>query len=146
MKISQNGINLIKEWEGCELRPYKDAANLWTVGIGHLIKDEEWEKYKDGITEQEAEEILRKDINWAESAVNKYIKVELNQNQYDALVSLVFNIGSRAFFESTLLKWVNEPKPAAEIPKQLCRWNRAGGKPLLGLARRRVAESALYLK
>jgi lysozyme len=146
MKISQNGINLIKRFEGCELQPYKDAADLWTVGIGHLIKDGEWEKFKNGITKQQAEDLLRKDLNWAEKAVNKYIKVDINQNQFDALVSFVFNLGAKNFFDSTLLKWINEPKDVSEIPKQFVRWNRAAGKPLLGLARRRVAEAELYLK
>lgn len=146
MKISKTGIDLIKRWEGCELEPYKDAADLWTIGIGHLIKGGEWEKYKDGITQQEADDLLRQDIQWAENAVNKYVKIDINQNQFDALCSLVFNIGSQAFFTSTLLKWINEPQDIAEIPKQWVRWNRAGGRPLLGLARRRVSEAELYLK
>jgi GH24 family phage-related lysozyme (muramidase) len=146
MEINQNGIDLIKKFEGLSLKPYKDAAQLWTIGYGHLIKGGEYEKFKDGITQQEAEELLKEDMAWAERAVNKYVKVDINQNQFDALVCLVFNIGAKAFFDSTLLKWINKPKDVAEIPKQFVRWIRAGGKPLLGLARRRVAESELFLK
>ncbi len=150
MKISAIGLALIKAWEGLEdgdpttvnLDPYLDAAGLQTIGWGHLIK--EGEDFAGGVTIERAEEVLLEDVKWAERAVNHMARVHLNQHQFDALVSWTFNCGTGALSQSTLLVWLNNAR-MHDIPQQLCRWNKAGGRSLLGLARRRVAESELFL-
>jgi len=150
MKTSAIGLALINSWEGLEdgdpttanLEPYLDAAGLPTIGWGHLVKD--GEDFTGGITIEQAEELLAHDVTWAEGAVNRQVTVKLNQHQFDALVSFVFNVGAGAFDQSTLLAWLNQAR-MHDIPQQLTRWNRSGGKSLLGLARRRVAESDLFL-
>jgi len=141
MEISQKGLDFIKSWEGLELEPYRDAAGLWTVGYGHLIKDDE---EFTTLTLVEAEDLLKDDVEWAEDAVNRYVKVDLTQAMFDSLVSFVFNVGANAFKESTLLKWLNKGRKL-ECPVQFARWTLAGGKRLLGLARRRAAEAVLFL-
>lgn len=141
MKTSDLGIELIKKHEGVRLEPYQDVAGLWTIGIGHLIKPgEEFTS----ISEEEAEDILRKDLEKAEKCVINGVKTPLSQSEFDALVSFVFNVGCQAFRNSTLLRLVNrgEMDDAAE---QFARWNRAGGKAVKGLTNRRLAERELFL-
>ena len=150
MQISAGGLALIKSWEGLEdgdpttsnLDPYLDASFFPTIGWGHLIK--EGEDFSGGITIERAEELLAQDVHWAEGVVNRKVTVKLNQHQFDAIVSFVFNVGAGAFDQSTLLGWLNAAR-MHDIPQQLTRWNRSGGRSLLGLARRRVAEAALFL-
>lgn len=150
MRISPAGLDLIKAWEGLEdgnpltanLDPYDDAAGLPTIGWGHLVK--EGEDFTGGITMEQAEELLLQDVRWAEKAVNHLVTVHLNQHQFDAIVSWTFNCGAGALSQSTLLVWLNAAR-MHDIPQQLTRWNKAGGRSLLGLARRRVAESQLFL-
>lgn len=142
MKTSPRGLDLIAKWEGCRLNVYKDAAGKDTIGIGHLVKF--GESWPNGITREQAEELLAKDIAWAERGVNRVVSVDLNQQQFDALVSFTFNLGLDAFERSTLLMRVNAAR-FADVPMELTRWNKAGGKSLLGLARRRVAEAELFL-
>ncbi len=138
MKCSERGKELIKEFEGCILKPYKDAVGLWTIGVGHLIK--EGENFG-SITIDEAMELLAKDLQWAEACINN-TGVELTQNQFDALCSLVFNIGCGAFQGSTLLRKLKAGENAAS---EFLRWNKAGGVVLKGLTRRREAEMRLFL-
>ena len=148
--ISTAGLDLIKAWEGLEdgdpttvnLDPYLDAAGLPTIGWGHLVKP--GEAFLGGITIEQAEELLLEDVKSAESAVNHMVLVHLNQHQFDALVSWTFNCGTGALSQSTLLAWLNAAR-MHDIPQQLTRWNRAAGRSLLGLARRRVAEAELFL-
>ena len=142
MKIGQAGIDLIKQFEGCVLHVYKDAVGLPTIGIGHLIKP--GEKFTT-ITMQEAEDLLRSDIKIFEDALNKSIKVPVTQNQFDAMLSLAFNIGYGAFNKSTLLKKVNL-KDFVGASNEFRKWNKAGGKVLTGLVRRRTAEQQLFTK
>ena len=141
MKISDNGIALIKKYEGLRLIPYDDVAGLKTIGYGHLIKpgEEFWE-----ITEAEAEEILRNDLEAAEKCVEKGLRVEVSQEQFDALVSFVFNCGCNAFMDSTLRRLTNygDFDGAAD---QFLRWNRAGGRIVKGLTNRRIAERNHFL-
>lgn len=146
MKISDNGINFIAGWEGVEYKAYKDAVGLFTVGIGHLIKLPE-EKFllNKTLTRDEVYDIFREDIKRFENNLNKVIKVPINQNQFDALISLAFNIGNGAFNNSTLLKVLNQGN-YEEVPNQILRWDKAGGKTLLGLTRRRKAEVELFNK
>lgn len=141
MKTSQKGIDLIKKFEGTVLKVYKDAVGLPTIGIGHLIKKGE---VFTTITQQQAEELLAKDLKQFEEGVSTSVKVALTQNQFDALVSFAFNLGMGNVNSSTLLKKLN----AGDIQgaaNEFLRWNRAGNKVLPGLAKRRLAEKELFL-
>ncbi len=145
MKISENGIALLKKFEGLELEAYQDIAGIWTIGYGHTGDD-----VKPGmtITEREAEAILRRDLKPREDAVERLVSVPLNQNEFDALVSFVYNVGVSAFQGSTARKRLNrgDRMGAADA---LTWWNKAtvGGvlREVLGLTRRRAAEKALFL-
>ena len=145
MKIGNKGISLIKEFEGLRLRAYDDGVGVWTIGIG-TIRYPNGKRVQKGdvITEAQAEEYLRHDLNTFEKVINDVVKVPLTQNQYDAIVSLTYNIGAAAFSRSTLLKRLNNKdyKGAAD---QFLVWNKAGGKVMRGLIRRREAERALFL-
>ena len=142
MKTNQAGIDLIKQFEGYRLEPYKDAVGLPTIGIGHLIRHDE---SFTSLTQEEAEELLRKDLHYAESAVNQLINVSLNENQFSALVSFTFNLGSGILKASTLRMKLNRGE-YDKIPQEIKRYCFAGGKKLSGLARRREAEAALFAK
>jgi lysozyme len=140
--VSAEGLNLIKKHEGLRLIAYLPTPNdVWTIGYGHT------KTAKPGmrITERGAEELLRGDIAWAEEAVRKRVKVPLNQNQFDALVSFVFNVGERQFGSSTLLRFLNEGNYVAAA-NQLLRWDKQKGKVLQGLVTRRHQERDLFLK
>jgi lysozyme len=139
MKTSQKGIDLIKHFEGCELKAYKCPAGVWTIGYGHIKGVQEG----DVITEQQADEMLVEELNEYENYINTLVTVPLNQNQYDALVSWVYNLGSSNLNSSTLLKVLNSGDYAG-VPEQIMRWNKAGGKVLEGLTRRRQAEADLF--
>jgi GH24 family phage-related lysozyme (muramidase) len=140
MTINQDGVNLIKSFEGMELEAYLDAVGVWTIGYGHTQGVYEGMT----ITEAQAEELLRKDLAEFESAVSEAVQVSINDNQFSALVSFTFNLGAGSLFESTLLKLLNQGdfQGAAD---QFPRWNKAGGQELPGLTRRRKAERALFL-
>jgi len=139
MNTSQNGIDLIKHFEGCELKAYKCPAGVWTIGYGHIKGVQEG----DVITEQQADEMLVEELHEYENYINTLVTVPLNQNQYDALVSWVYNLGSSNLNSSTLLKVLNSGDYAG-VPEQIMRWNKAGGKVLEGLTRRRQAEADLF--
>ncbi len=140
MTINQDGLNLIKSFEGRELDAYLDAVGVWTIGYGHTQGVYEGMT----ITEAQAEELLRKDLAEFEAAVSEGVQVSINDNQFSALVSFTFNLGADSLFESTLLKLLNQGdfQGAAD---QFTRWNKAGGQELEGLTRRRKAERALFL-
>ena len=144
MKISKQGLELIKEFEGVRLESYKCPAGIWTIGIGHTSAAGAPD-VKPGmkITLQEAYDILNRDLDQYEDAVSKFVKVPLTQNQFDALVSFVYNVGVGAFQKSTLLKKLNAGQYDA-VPNELMKWTKAGGKDLPGLVRRRRAECALW--
>jgi len=139
MNTSQNGIDLIKHFEGCELKAYKCPAGVWTIGYGHIKGVQEG----DVITEQQADEMLVEELYEYENYVNTLVDVPLNQNQYDALVSWVYNLGGGNLKASTLLKVLNSGDYSG-VPAQIMRWNKAGGKVLEGLTRRRQAEADLF--
>lgn len=142
MEISQRGIDFIKKEEGKRLQAYLCPANVWTIGYGHTIgvnKD-------DVITDELAEQFLREDLKNFEAAINKYVKVSLQQNQYDALVSFCFNVGVGNFAQSTLLKKVNAGAPNDEIVFEFKRWKYAKGMVLPGLVKRREREANLYIE
>ncbi len=139
-KISQNGLSLIREFEGCKLEAYRCASNIWTIGIGTTKNVKPGMK----ITLAQAEEMLHRDLEEFEVAIAKYVKVALNQNQFDALACWVYNCGVGALVNSTLLKKLNagDYKGAGAEFK---RWNKGGGKVLTGLTKRRAEEAKLFL-
>ena len=140
MKTSQKGIDLIKKFEGCRLEAYRCPAGVWTIGYGHTKGVQNGLK----ITQAQAEEFLREDLRIYEQAVESCVKVPLSQNQFDALVSFCYNCGGEALRTSTLLRLLNESK-YSEAGEQFLRWNKAGGKVLVGLTRRREEEKEMIL-
>ena len=146
MRTSPNGVALIKRFEGLELEAYQDIAGIWTIGYGHTGPD-----VKPGmkITEAEAEALLKRDLKPREEAVARLVNVPLNQNEFDALVSFVYNVGAEAFRKSTALKRLNK-NDRIGAAEALTWWNKAtvGGvlREVAGLTRRRAAERALFLE
>ena len=136
---SEEGIALIKKFEGCELTAYQCSADVWTLGYGHTAGVSEG----DTCTADEAETMLTEDLQKFEGYVNDLVEVDLEQNQFDALVAWTYNLGPGALKESTLLRKLNDGDFKA-APFQIKRWNRAGGKVLDGLVRRRQAEALLF--
>ncbi len=142
LKINRAGVRLIKSHEGLRLRVYKDSAGFATIGYGHKLKPEEELRL---ISEAQATLLLRADIGEAERAIDRIVKVKLNTNQFSALVSWVFNLGSGALSGSTLLKRLNEGD-FVRTPGEMLRWVIAGGVPLKGLILRRAAEASLFIR
>lgn len=143
MELSQNGLSLIKSFEGFSSTPYKDVAGKLTIGYGHLIKKNE--HFPDtGIEEEEAQELLSKDTGYAQSAVCQSVVVPLTQGQYDALVSFTFNLGGATLLRSTLLEKLNNSDYGG-CADEFLKWNHAGGLEVAGLTRRREAERRLFL-
>lgn len=140
MKTSLKGIALIKEYEGLRLGAYLCSAGVLTIGYGHTGGVKEG----DLITEQKAEQLLQDDLKKFENGVLRLVRVPLTQNQFDALVSFAFNLGVGNLGKSTLLKMLND-RDYKGAAGQFIRWNKAAGKELAGLTRRRLAESALFL-
>ena len=141
MKASGNAINLIKTFEGCRYRAYDCPAGVCTIGYGHT------EGVYSGMTisQDDADRFLAQDIEKVEKAINQSILVKLNQNQFDALVSFVFNIGIQAFYRSTLLQKLNHGAFKV-IPYEMNRWTNIHGKFSKGLQNRRNKEVALFQK
>ena len=139
MKISLEGLALIKKFEGCRLEAYYCSGGVLTIGYGHTGGVKE----SDTITQEEAEKLLRADVFKFEEYVEDNVMVELDQSQFDALVAWTFNLGPGNLRESTMLKKLNEADYAS-VPSEMKRWNKAGGKTLDGLIRRRQAESLLF--
>jgi len=139
MKIGNKGLEMIKHFEGLELNAYKCAAGVWTIGYGHTKGVQEGMV----ISEETANEMLVEELNEYENYINTLVTVELNQNQFDAMVSWVYNLGGGNLKASTLLKVLNSGNYSG-VPEQIMRWNKAGGKVLEGLTRRRQAEADLF--
>lgn len=146
MKISNKGLNLIKQFEGLRLNAYDDGVGVWTIGYG-TIKYPDGVRVKKGdkITRAQADQYIANDVSTFEKSVNSLVKVPLNQNQFDALVSFTYNLGATNLSNSTLLKKLNA-KDYKGAAAEFSRWNRAGGKVMAGLTRRRAAERELFLK
>ena len=133
------GLALIKKFEGCELEAYQCSAGVWTIGYGHtkgVQKGDVW-------SQNHAEHMLEVELEEFEGYINKYVTVALSQNQFDALVSWVYNLGPANLKSSTMLKVLNLGE-YEDVPAQMKRWNKAGGKVLEGLIRRREAEACLF--
>lgn len=145
MQTSDKGIALIKEFEGCKLTAYQDSVGVWTIGYG-------WTQPVDGkpiragmtIKQETAERLLKTGLVSYEHDVSRLVKVRLKQGEFDALVSFTYNLGARSLSTSTLLRKLNAGDYAGAADEFLC-WNKAGGKVLNGLTRRREAERALFL-
>ena len=139
MRTGRDGVELIRHFEGCRFDAYLCPAGVWTIGYGHTAGVKEG----DSIDQEAAEAFLIEDLETFERAVTRLVEVPLTQQQFDALVSWTFNLGAGNLAESTLLKKLNNYQ-YAEVPEQMMRWVRAGGKVLDGLVRRRAAEAALF--
>ncbi|EMN5321677.1 lysozyme [Enterobacter hormaechei] len=145
MQTSDKGIALIKAFEGCKLVAYQDSVGVWTIGYG-------WTQPVDGkpiragmtIKQETAERLLKTGLVSYESDVSRLVKVGVTQGQFDALVSFTYNLGARSLSTSTLLRKLNAGDYAGAADEFL-RWNKAGGKVINGLTRRREAERALFL-
>ena len=145
MRMTPEGLDWLAAWEGgVQTRVYLDSAGYPTIGVGHLITD--GEKYVEGV-EYDRGELMRlfrdEDVVTAEEAVTRHVHEPLLQHQFDALTSFVFNLGEGNFRRSTLLVRLNAGDHD-DVPNQLARWNKAGGRVVNGLVRRREAEGLLF--
>lgn len=141
-EINQAGISLIKTFEGFKPNVYLDLVGIATCGYGHVVRS--GENFSGGLTEQQAEELLFRDLQTAVRSVLRLITVPLTDNQFAALVSFVFNLGGGKLQVSTLRKKVNRNAPFNEIYDEFIKWSFAGGKKSKGLLRRRIAEAQLF--
>ena len=142
MNISQNGIELIKKFEGCRLEAYKCPAGILTIGYGQTGSEVHLGQK---ITQEQAEKYLKQDITIHSNNVSRLVKAPLNQNQFDALVSFEYNVGYGNFASSTMLILLNQKK-FTEAAAQFGRWVYANKKILQGLVKRRAAEKELFVK
>ncbi|WP_041930742.1 lysozyme [Pantoea ananatis] len=140
MQTSNKDIDLIKRFEGLKLEAYRDSVGIPTIGYGHTHNV----KIGDVITAEQADKFLREDLLVAELTINTNVKVKLTQNQFDALASFVFNLGSGNFVKSTLLKKLNAGDFAGAAD-EFGKWVNAGGKKLAGLVKRRAAEREVFI-
>lgn len=154
MQVGNHGKKLFKDWEGLMTSEYLDSGGAPTIGIGHLLDRSERTSgkivihghpiyYREGLSEEQCWELLEQDLDDVESVVNQAVKVPLNQNQFDALVSFTFNVGNGAFRGSTLLKLLNAGK-YDQVPAQMSRWNKDNGHVVQGLTNRRNKEIKLW--
>ena len=141
-QVTQAGIDLIRHFEGYSAYIYLDSAGLRTVGTGHLIRPSE--SFSEPITEQEAEELLKKDLWTAERAVLRLIRVPLEDNQFNALVSFTFNLGGGSLQRSALRSRINRFEYES-VSCEMKKWIFAAGKKSKGLLRRRIAEGIMFL-
>lgn len=139
MRTGDDGLALIRHFEGCRLEAYLCPAGVWTIGYGHT----RGVQAGDVIDQEAAEAYLIEDLEEFEGHVTRLVSTELKQHQFDALVSWTFNLGPGNLKESTLLNRINYG-PLSDVPFQMQRWTRAGGKVLEGLVKRRAAEAALW--
>jgi len=151
MNINQSGLDLIKSFEGLELKAYLDSVRIPTIGYGTTVYPSTYlsgrtVKLGDTITKEQAESFIKYDVDQKAKAVRRLVTVNLNDNQFSALVSFAYNLGEGALKTSTLLKRVNMNPNDPKIKDEFAKWINAGGKPLEGLKRRRQAESDLYFK
>lgn len=139
MNISDEGLALIKRFEGCELRAYNDSVGVLTIGYGHT----RGVRTGDTCTQEQADQWLREDVHHAETCIQQCVSSDLTQGEYDALCSFVFNLGCGNFRNSTLLRLINDGR-MDEASNEFKRWNKAGGQVLAGLTKRREAEAERF--
>lgn len=142
MKTSENGLAVIKKYEGLSLTTYRCPAGLFTIGYGHTGKD-----VLPGMTIniETADAYLKADVKKFEEVIEQLVRVPITQNQFDALICFVYNVGPGNFQKSTLLKKINQ-KDIADAADEFPKWNKSKGKVLPGLAKRREEERKLWLK
>ena len=145
-KLSQKGLELIKSFEGLSLKPYVCAGGINTIGYGNTY-------YTNGkkvtlqdkpITKQQAEELLKHSLSTYEKAVDSFCRDDISQSNFDALVSFAYNLGNGALQKSTLIKKVNANPKDPSIKDEFLKYNKANGRVLAGLTKRRQAEANLY--
>lgn len=147
MKLNKEASDLIKSFEGCKLKAYQCSAKKWTIGFGNTY-------YEDGspvmpghaITQEKADQLFEIIASEFAAKVAKLVTSNVTDNQFGALVSFAYNCGVVNLQKSTLLKKVNANHNDISIKAEFAKWNKAGGKVLAGLTRRREAESNLYYK
>ena len=146
LDISERGFDLIKKFEGLKLKAYKDSAGIWTIGYGTIrYPNGKPVRQGDTCTQAQANEYMKHDCRWVEATLDKHIKnARLNQNQFDALASFVYNVGENAFAKSTMLSLINKNN-LTSAASQFDRWVNAGGRRIQGLVNRRNSEKALFL-
>lgn len=146
MRLDQKGYDLIKSFEGLSLKPYRCSAGIATIGYGNTYYENNVKvQMSDApITKERAEQLLKLNADRFAVKVSNLVHTTITQNQFNALVSFAYNIGSGALASSTLLKLVNKNPNDAMIAKEFLKWNKASGKPVQGLTNRRIKESALY--
>jgi lysozyme len=155
MKVSENGLKLLAEWEELRTHEYIDSAGYPTIGVGHLLTKSEIQSgsvvikgkavpYKNGLTKQQCFDLFEQDLEPKVKVIKECVKVPLTQEMFDCLVSFVFNVGEGAFKNSTLLKLLNQGQ-YDQIPDQLKRWNKSKGQVIAGLTNRRNKEIALWV-
>lgn len=154
MQMSKKGLDLLAQWEGIKLTMYNDVAGLPTIGVGHLLTQDERSsgkilihdnpvRYAGGLTKEQAVQLLDQDVEAVEKFVTDQVQVDLQPHQFDTLVSFTFNVGKGAFKNSTLLKLLNQGL-YDEVPGQLARWVYSGGRKIRGLINRRNYEISLW--
>jgi len=143
MKTSKRGQEFMHQWEGYRDRAYLDTGGVWTIGYGTTRVN--GRPVKEGMTgtKDQAAQWFAADLKWAEAAVNDFVQVSISQNQFDALVSFVYNVGVNAFRSSTLLRVMNQ-NDFIEAGKQFLRWKFDNGRVIQGLLNRRIAERELF--
>ena len=148
MKASNNAVKLIAQFEGFESKPYICSGGVVTIGYGTTIYPSgvKVNMNDSAITKQQAEDYLLNDINKFSNGVDLLVRSNINQNQFDALVSFAYNVGLGNLSNSTLLKLINVDPNNSLIKNEFIKWNKAKGKVLAGLTRRRNAEANLYFK
>lgn len=144
MRTSRKGVEFIAQWEGFSATAYMDANDGWTIGYGHLIVPGEEHLINATLTKAQALELKKKDLGVAEAAVRGQVSAPLNQSQFDALVSLIYNIGSGNFSSSTVKQRINSYDTKERISEAWQRWNKDDGHFVQGLANRRKAEVEMY--
>jgi lysozyme len=155
LAMSTSGLKLLKSKENLALAPYDDQTGKevsnWvagaTIGYGHLIDKSEWEQYKNGISQAQADTLFKSDLSPFVSTVRTSIKAEVSQEQFDALIILAFNIGRSAFSQSSVATLVNDPTAVtgySSLKSAWMAWSKSQGKEMKGLVNRRMAEWNLY--
>jgi lysozyme len=147
MKVNKLGIDMMHHFEGCRLQAYQCSAKVWTIGWGNTYyQDKRPAKQGDVITQAQANELFEMVMNEFAIVVRKALTKEINENQFSALVCFAYNVGIGNLKKSTLLRKVNINPNDESIADEFAKWNKAGGKVLNGLTRRRLAEADLYFK
>ena len=139
MQTSEKGKEFIKHFEGCKLEAYQCSGDVWTIGCGHTRGVEEGDK----ISKKQADALLSADIEMVETHVQRLITVDLDQSQWDAIVSWCFNLGCGNLRASTMLQVINSGE-LDKVSEQIIRWDKVGKKAVAGLTRRRKAEADLF--